>query len=125
MTNGDSVLGEMWRDDYPWEFLTRLTELGDRMGGHPGERRAANLVAEGFERAGAREATVESFEMNRWTRGEAELAVTDPVERSFETIALPYSPPAEVHGELVDAGYGTPEEIDDRDVDGKIVVAST
>jgi Zn-dependent M28 family amino/carboxypeptidase len=120
-----AALGEAWRDDYPWEFLTELTEIGDRMGGHPGERRAAELVAEGFERAGAREAEIESFEMNRWTRGDAELAVTDPVERSFETIALPYSPAGEVRGELVDAGHGTPEEIDAVDVAGKIVVAST
>jgi Zn-dependent M28 family amino/carboxypeptidase len=120
-----AALGEAWRDDYPWEFLTKLTEVENRMGGHPGERRAAELVAEGFERAGAREVAVESFEMNRWSRGEADLAVTDPVERSFETVALPYSPPGEIRGELVDAGYGTPDELDDRDVDGKIVVAST
>ncbi|MFC4550312.1 MULTISPECIES: M28 family metallopeptidase [Halorussus] len=125
MTDVDRALGAAWIDDYPWEFITRLTEIGDRMGGHPGERRAAELVAEGFERAGAREATVESFEMRRWTRGDAELAVTDPVERSFETIALPYSPSGEVRGELVDAGHGTPEEIDEHDVSGKIVVAST
>jgi Zn-dependent M28 family amino/carboxypeptidase len=120
-----AALGEAWRDDYPWEFLTRLTEIENRMGGHPGERRAAELVAEGFERAGTREASVEAFEMNRWTRGEAELAVTDPVERSFETVALPYSPPGEVRGELVDAGYGTPDELDEVDVAGKIVIAST
>jgi Zn-dependent M28 family amino/carboxypeptidase len=120
-----AALGEAWRDDYPWEFITKLTEIENRMGGHPGERRAAELVAEGFERAGAREVAVESFEMNRWSRGEADLAVTDPVERSFETVALPYSPPGEVRGELVDAGYGTPEELDEVDVEGKIVVAST
>mgnify|MGYP006274852729 CR=1 FL=1 len=120
-----AALGEAWRDDYPWEFITRLTEIGDRMGGSPGERRAADLVAEGFERAGAREVEVESFEMTRWTRGDAELAVTDPVERSFETIALPYSPAGEVSGELVDAGHGTPEELDAVDVAGNIVVAST
>ncbi|UPV75332.1 M28 family metallopeptidase [Halorussus limi] len=120
-----AALGEAWCDDYPWAFLTRLTEIGDRMGGSPGERRAADLVAEGFERAGARAVEVESFEMNRWSRGDAELAVTDPVERSFETIALPYSPAGEVRGELVDAGYGTPDELDAVDVEGKIVVAST
>jgi Zn-dependent M28 family amino/carboxypeptidase len=120
-----TALGEAWRDDYPWEFITRLTEIGDRMGGSPGERRAADLVAEGFERAGAREIEVEPFEMDRWTRGDAELGVTDPVERSFETVALPYSPPGEVRAELVDAGYGTPDELDEVDVEGKIVVAST
>lgn len=119
------ALGEAWRDDYPWEFLTKLTEIENRLGGHPGERRAAELVADGFERAGAREVTIEPFEMHRWTRGDAEIGVTSPVERNFETIALPYSPAGEVHGELVDVGHGTPEEIDQQDVAGKVVVAST
>ncbi|WP_135805839.1 M28 family peptidase [Halorussus marinus] len=125
MSDTDRLLGEAWRDPYPWEFLTRLTEIENRMGGHPGERRAADLVAEGFERAGARDVSVDAFEMHRWTRGDAELAVTDPVERSFETVALPYSPAGEVRGELVDVGHGTPAEIDDCDVEGKIAVAST
>ncbi|WP_458187438.1 M28 family peptidase [Haladaptatus sp. NG-WS-4] len=119
------ALSEMWRDDYPWTFLTKLTELENRMGGHPGERRAAELAVEGFERAGARNAHTESFEMNCWSRGTTELVVTDPVERSFEAIALPYSPPGDVRGELVDVGHGMPDEIDERDVAGKIAVAST
>ncbi|WP_435176625.1 M28 family peptidase [Halorussus sp. AFM4] len=125
MSRLDRVLGAAWTDDYPWEFITRLTEIDSRMAGSPGERRAADLVAEGFERAGAREVEIEAFEMNRWSRGDAELAVTDPVERSFETVALPYSPAGEVRGELVDAGHGTPDELDAVDVDGRIVVAST
>ncbi len=120
-----SALGEMWQDDYPWTFLTKLTELENRMGGHPGERRAAELVVEAFERAGARNAHTEEFDMNCWTRGSAELAVTDPLERSFETIALPYSLAGDVQGELVDVGHGMPEEIDAVDVGGKIAVAST
>lgn len=121
----DRALGEMWQDEYPWTFLTTLTELEDRMGGHSGERRAAELVVEAFDRAGARNTHIEPFDMNCWTRGSAELAVTDPVERSFETIALPYSLAGNVRGELVDVGHGMPEEIDGTDVAGKIAVAST
>lgn len=126
-----AALGEAWTDDYPWEFLTRLTEIPSRMAGHPGERRAAELVAEGFERAGAREVSVESFEMNRWTRGDADLRVSAPgdgtrtVERIFETVALPYSPAGEAEGRIVDAGHGTPSELDECDVEGNVVVAST
>ncbi|WP_433626593.1 M28 family peptidase [Halomicrococcus sp. NG-SE-24] len=123
--NRSAALGAMWRDDYPWTFLTQLTEIENRLGGHPGEREAANLVAEGFERAGAREVTTDSFDIARWDRGRADLAVTDPVRRSFEAVALPYSPGGEVRGELVDVGHGTPEEIDERDVQGAIAVAST
>ncbi|MFD1513612.1 M28 family metallopeptidase [Halomarina rubra] len=126
-----AALGRAWRDDTPWQFLTRLTELGDRMGGHTGERRAADLVAEAFETVGA-DPAIESFEMTRWTRGDAELAIRterdgDPVERSFETIALPYSAAGDVTGPLVDVGYGTPDEIDDvgEELAGGIALAST
>jgi Zn-dependent M28 family amino/carboxypeptidase len=129
-TNGDAVdvdrvLGRAWHDDAAWELLTRLTELEERMGGHPGERRAAALVAEALEEAGVEDVELQEFEMWRWNRDWAELAVTEPIERSFETLALPYSPAGEVSAELVDVGYGTPDEIADRDVRGKIVVAST
>ncbi|MCL7417797.1 MAG: M28 family metallopeptidase [Halalkalicoccus sp.] len=125
MTEIDALLGGAWHDDDAWELLTRLTELPERMGGHPGERRAAEFVAESFENGGVDGVEIEEFGMNRWDRGRAEFAVTEPVERSFETLALPYSAAGEVSGALVDVGYGTPEEIEDADVAGKIAVAST
>ena len=123
-TDVECALGRAWHDDASWEFLTRLTEIGDRMGGHPGERRAAGLVAEAFEECGL-DPTEETFEMQRWSRGRADLGVTHPVERSFETLALPYSPAGETEADLVDVGYGTPDEIDEVDVGGAIAVAST
>lgn len=125
MTNIDTLLGRTWHDNSSWKLLTRLTELDERMGGHPGERRAAEHVAESFENGGVSGVEIEEFDMWRWDRGSAELAVTDPVERSFETLALPYSAAGVVSGELVDVGYGTPEEIEERDVAGKIAVSST
>ena len=125
MTDLDAVLGRAWHDDATWELLTRLTELEERMGGHPGERRAAGFVAEAFEESGLEAVELREFEMRRWDRDYAELAVTEPVERTFETLALPYSPAGEVAAPLVDVGYGTPDEIERRDVRGKIAVAST
>jgi len=125
----ERAVGRTWHDERPWEFLTRLTEIDNRMGGHPGERRGADLVAGALTDAGA-DPEIESFEMWRWTRGRTALGVhveraDRPVERSFEAVALPYSPPGEVRAELADVGYGTPKEIDETDVSGKVVVAST
>ncbi|EMA43143.1 M28 family metallopeptidase [Halococcus saccharolyticus] len=132
----DPALGAAWRDEFPWQFLTRLCEIDDRLGGHPGERRAADLVANGLESAGI-DPTIEPFEMQRWTRGHAELAVSAPADarnglgadestdRTFETVALPYSPAGDVHADLVDVGHGTPDEIDAADVGGKVALAST
>lgn len=134
MDDADRALGRAWRDDYPWTFLTRLCEIDDRLGGHPGEREAADLVAAGLERAGI-DPSIEPFEIQRWTRGRTEFGVSVPatgafngdesVSREFEAFALPYSPGGDVHAPLIDVGYGTPDEIDDRDVAGSVALAST
>ncbi|WP_434521895.1 M28 family peptidase [Halorubrum sp. AS12] len=125
------ALGATWTDDDPWRFLTDLTAIGSRMAGSEGERRAAGLVANAFERAGLADVRTEPFDLPAWERGSASLDLTvsdrdgEPSTRSFEALALPYSPAGSVAGELVDVGYGTPAEIDERDVEGRIAVAST
>lgn len=110
--------------DEAWDLLTQLTQL-NRFGGHPGEQEAADIIENAFESIGLENVTQQYFDMLRWTRGDSELTVLDPVERSFDTIALPYSPAAEIEAELIDVGYGTPSEIEERDVEGKIAIAST
>ena len=69
------ALGRGWTTDEPWRLLTRLTELPDRLGGHPGERRGAELVAESLADAGVRDIEERTFEMARWSRGGAELEI--------------------------------------------------
>jgi len=122
------ALGRAWTDDAPWDVLTRLTELDDRLGGSPGERRAAELVAEALSAAGVRDVHEQPFGISRWTRGSAQLAVHVPargVERSFETVALPYAPAVDTEAPLVDVGHATPDELDEADVAGAIAVTST
>ena len=125
MDRFDAAIGRTWTDDRPWEFLTDLTAIGSRMGGSDGEAAAADLVADAFRDAGLHDVGQDSFDLQAWHRGDSSLDLLEPRERTFETVALPYSPAGEVEGELVDAGYGTPEEIDEVDVEDKIVVAST
>jgi len=122
--HAERLLGRAFTDPYPESFLAALSDVENRMGGHPGEREAAALVAESFEDSlgNARE---EPFDIRRWTRGSTDLAAgpADGAARTFEAVALPYSPPADLHAPLVDAGYGTPDELDDLDVRGGIVLA--
>ncbi len=120
-----AALGRAWSDDRPWSLLSDLTAIGSRMAGSEGEARAATLVADALADAGARDVRPEPFEMRRWERGHAELRLTEPDERPFHAVALPYSPSGEVAGELADVGHGTPAEIDEADVEGKVAVAST
>jgi len=102
------ALGRTWTDGDPWRFLTDLTAIGSRMAGSEGERRAAEIVADAFERAGLSAVETRPFEMAAWERGSATLRVTAPgrdgaaATREFEALALPYSPGGSVTGELVD-----------------------
>ncbi|MDS0476676.1 M28 family metallopeptidase [Natrinema sp. 1APR25-10V2] len=124
----ERAIGHAWADDRPWELLTRLTELSHRLGGSGGERRAAEIVRESLEDAGLANVEFDEFPMQYWERGSTEFAVLESggtSGRSFEAIALPYSPAGDVEGPLVDVGYGTPEEIDEADLQGAIAVAST
>jgi Zn-dependent M28 family amino/carboxypeptidase len=124
----DRALGRAWRDDAPWDLLTRLCELDDRLGGHPGEARAAELVADALGAAGVRDVETREFEMPRWVRGRTDLAVSVPdrdLERAFEAVALPYSPAGDLDAPLVDVGHGTPAEIADADCEGRVALAST
>jgi Zn-dependent M28 family amino/carboxypeptidase len=120
----ERLLGRAFADPYPESFLATLTDVENRMGGHPGEREAAGIVADAFEDSlgNARE---EPFDIRRWTRGSTDLAAgpADGEARTFDAIALPYSPAADLRAPLVDAGHGTPDELDDCDVRGGIVLA--
>ena len=119
------AVGRAWLDDAPWELLTDLTAIPDRLAGGPGERRGAELTAAALADAGGRAVAERPFDLQRWRRGTSTLAVTTPDERSFETLALPYSPAGSVEGPLVDAGAGTPEAVAGADLAGAIAVVST
>ncbi|MFC7132834.1 MULTISPECIES: M28 family metallopeptidase [Salinibaculum] len=121
----ERVLGRVWHDEAPWDLLSSLAELDDRFGGHPGEAVAADRVADAFETAGLADVRQDSFELLRWTRGSTTLTVsTDRGERTFEALALPYSPSGDVSGPLVDVGHGLPSTVAERDVEGAVVVAN-
>ncbi|ELY94095.1 M28 family peptidase [Natrialba taiwanensis] len=124
----ERAIGRAWTDDRPWNLLTNLTELPTRMGGSPGERRAAEFVRDALADIGLENTRIDEFGMRYWKRGSSSLAVDTEGpsgERAFETVALPYSPAGELAGPLVDVGYGTPAEIEAADLEGAIAVAST
>ncbi len=122
-----ATMGRAVTDPFPARFIERLTDAGNRMGGHPGERRAADLVASALAEIDADPHEI-PFPITRWTRGEAELVASASADagdpgRSFEAVGLPYTPAGDVDAPLVDAGQGTPAELDPVDVSGRIVLA--
>jgi Zn-dependent M28 family amino/carboxypeptidase len=125
MTDDARALGRAWTDETPWDVLTALTELDHRLAGHEGERQAAEITADALRDAGARDVHTSTFDLPIWTRGDCSLRVTEPTDRAFEALALPYSPAGDATGRLVDVGYGTEAAFEDVDVAGAVVLAST
>ncbi|WP_066414849.1 M28 family peptidase [Halorubrum aethiopicum] len=115
-------IGETFTSDAGWDHLETLVDIGDRMAGSDGERRAAEATRDALESVGARDARLESFDIQGWTRGSSAVRASDTTQ---DSIALPRSPSGEVTGELVDLGYGLPEDFEREDIEGKVVMAAS
>jgi Zn-dependent M28 family amino/carboxypeptidase len=115
-------IGETFASDAGWNHLEELVDIGNRMAGSEGEREAAERTRDALERAGARDARLTEFDIQGWTRGDSEVLAGDT---SQESIALPRSPDGTTAGELVDLGYGLPEDFQRADIEGKVVMAAS
>jgi Zn-dependent M28 family amino/carboxypeptidase len=121
-------IGRTFTSDAGWSHLETLVDVGNRMAGSEGEREAAEATRDALDAAGARDARLEPFDIQGWTRGSAAIEADGTTQ---ECIALPRSPSGEVTGELVDLGYGLPEDYEavaddpDRSLDGTIVMTAT
>jgi Zn-dependent M28 family amino/carboxypeptidase len=114
-------IGATFESDAGWDHLETLVDIGNRMAGSEGERRAAEATRDALAEAGARDARLEAFDVQGWTRGSSGVRAGGTVQ---ESIALPRSPSGEATGELVDVGYGLPEDFE-QDLEGKVVMAAS
>ncbi len=122
MTSMTDWIGETFTSTVGWDHLETLVDIGNRQAGSVGEREAATATRDALEAAGARDAHLEDFPIQGWTRGSSSIEAGDTTQRC---IALPRSPSGEETAELVDLGYGLPEDFEDADVEGKVVMVST
>jgi Zn-dependent M28 family amino/carboxypeptidase len=114
-------IGETFTSTAGWDHLEDLVDVGNRMAGSPGEREGLELTRDALDAAGARDARIEEFPIQGWTRGDAALAAGDATQ---DCIALPRSPAGTVSGEFVDVGYGLPGDFE-ADLAGKVVMADS
>jgi len=114
-------IGETFTSDAGWEHLKRLVDIGNRMAGSEGERAAAEATRDALSAVGARDARLAAFDIQGWTRGESAVQAGDTTQ---DCIALPRSPAGEANGELVDVGYGLPEDFE-ADLKEKVVMAAS
>ncbi|GAB3671864.1 M28 family peptidase [Halopiger thermotolerans] len=114
-------IGDVFTSDVGWDHLEDLVDVGNRMAGSDGERRAAELTRDALAEAGARNARLEPFAIQGWTRGSSAIRADGDDVRG-NCIALPRSPADRVSAPLVDLGYGLPEDFAERDLEGRIVM---
>ncbi|GGL60059.1 M28 family peptidase [Halocalculus aciditolerans] len=114
-------IGETFRSDVGWAHLETLVDIGDRMAGTDGEREAAEATRDALGEY-ARNARLDEFDLQGWEREMSEiLAGGEPQD----CIALPRSPTGTAAGEFVDLGYGLPEDFENADVEGKVVMVAS
>jgi len=127
----EAVVGDAQTSGFAWDVLEELVDVGSRMAGQAGEREGAEVIRDAFADAGLEDPRLEPFEIPGWWRGDSELRVEAPRERTHagqhEVIALPGSPAGEVSGRLVDVGTGTEAEFDAvaDELDGAVAMASS
>lgn len=117
-------IGKTFQSDAGWNHLETLVDIGNRMAGSDGEREGAERTRDALAAAGARNARLESFDLQGWLRGTSSLRKQNTGE-SYDCIALPRSPNESVTAELVDLGYGVEEDFETTDVEGKIVMVAS
>lgn len=113
-------IGDTFTSSTGWDHLETLVDIGNRMAGSEGERAAAEATRDVFDEIGARNARLDEYDIQGWERGSSAVHAGDTEQ---DCIALPRSPSDAASGELVDVGYGLPEEYEDADIEGKVVMA--
>jgi Zn-dependent M28 family amino/carboxypeptidase len=114
-------IGNTFTSNVGWNHLETLVDIGNRMAGSDGEKRAAEATRDALTEVGARDVRLEEFDIQGWRRRSAAI---DADETTHEAIALPRSPSGEATGELVDLGSGLPADFE-RDLSGKLVLAAS
>jgi Zn-dependent M28 family amino/carboxypeptidase len=114
-------IGATYREGAGWDHVERLVDVGPRPAGSAAERTAAEATREAFEAVGARDARIEEFPIQGWTRGSSGLGHPASGE-TVETLAFTRSPSGEATGELVDVGHGLAEEVAAAPLDGAVAL---
>jgi len=124
-----ALVGDAYTSTHHWELLCDLVDVDNRMAGQEGEAEAAEIVADAFRSHGLRDVGIDEFEIPGWWRGSSALVVDNGrshvFDADYQVIGLPGTPGGEIEAELVDVGYGRPEDFETADLDGKVAMASS
>lgn len=123
------VIGDAYTNSHSWDLLCNLVDIDNRMAGQQGEAEGAELVKAAFEKHGLREVSITEFDIPGWWRGSCSLTIeherTHSFNERYQTIELPGTPRGDVEAEIVDVDHGLPEDFEDDNLEGNIVMASS
>lgn len=110
-----AVTGEVMAGSWIRENLRRLCdEIGGRVTGTPAGKRARDFSEGLFASCGLSAVGQEPFEFTGWTGEVLECSVVSPRRYPLGAVSLaftPSTPRGGLEAEVVDAGYGSPEEL--------------
>ena len=106
-----AIIGDALTSDETYRNVVALCDdIGIRFGGSEGEHRAAGFLQGKMEEYGLVDVRVEEFAYTGWRRGPASLQVVEPFRQAVTVIGLPYTPSADLTGEVVSVDQGEPED---------------
>jgi Zn-dependent M28 family amino/carboxypeptidase len=114
-------IGATFTSDTGWNHLEALVDVRDRMAGTEGEREAAESTRDALATYCV-DTWLDEFDIQGWERGDSAVGTPAGDENC---IALPRSPNGDVTAEFVDLGYGLPEDFEETDVEGDIVMVAS
>ena len=128
LTQDQQIVGDCYTNPEVMDnLITICDEFGSRFGGTKGERQAAEFFQTKMQAYGLQNVRLEPIEYIGWIRGQAQLKIVSPIERTIPCITLPHSPPADMESTLVDMGDGAPEDFRRRadEIKGNTVMVSS
>jgi Zn-dependent M28 family amino/carboxypeptidase len=122
------IIGDIYTHNEIMDNLVILCDdFGSRFGGTVGEQQAVTFAQKKLEAYGLENIRQEPVKYEGWTRGEAKLVITSPVEKEIPCISLPHSPPADLEGVIIDMGDGSPQAFEQRadEIKDKVVMTTS
>jgi Iap family predicted aminopeptidase len=122
------IVGDIYTSSELMDNLRILCdEFGSRFAGSKDERKSAEFMKAKLEAYGLKRVTLEAVQYNGWQRGDVQLKIVSPVQKSIPCITLPHSPAVDLEGQVIDLGDGAPEDFDMRaaDIADKILLTNS
>ena len=109
------MVGDIYTSNEALHNLLALCDgLGGRFAGSAEETSASEFIVERLSAYGLPLVEREAVAYTGWRRGDAQLEIIDPLQRTLPCITLPHSPPVDLTADIVDVGNGSPAEFEAR-----------